>query len=282
MANQGNVTPFRLLGPVEVVADGSPIAFARRQHRDLLALLLLNANRMLSVDEVIEAMWGGAAPATALAQVRNMASAVRSAMARPGLATLDGRGGYRLRLDERHIDLVVFDELIRRGRASGDSEPLRGALRLWRGQPLGGIHAAYAGAARVRIEEQRLAAVQDLFDAELARGRHADIVAELTVEVWAHPLAERLVAQLMTALYGSARQAEALAAYRQFRERLVAEHGLEPGPQLRELELRILRNERVLARPMELVGARGGHPDRPPLALCIAASRFRARYGTKQ
>lgn len=282
MANQGSVTPFRLLGPVEVVADGSPIAFARRQHRDLLALLLLNPNRLLAVDEVIEAMWGGAAPATALAQVRNMASAVRAAVAGHELATLDGRGGYRLRLDERHIDLVVFEELIRRGRASGDAEPLRAALRLWRGQPLGGIHAAYAGAARVRIEEQRLVAVQELFDAELAHGRHADIVAELTVEVWAHPLAERLVAQLMTALYGSARQAEALAVYRQFRDRLVEEHGLEPGPALRELEMRILRNEVMLAGRMELVAGRGGRPDQPPLALCIAAARFRGRYGMKQ
>jgi DNA-binding SARP family transcriptional activator len=245
---------FRLLGPVEMVVGGAAVVFGRRQHRDLLVLLLLHANRLLTVDRVVEDMWGGAPPATAKAQVSNIVSAVRRVLSVGGreVAALTHRGdGYRLDIDAELVDLGRFDALTARARvvvAADERAPLlRAAVGLWRGRALTGVHAPYATAARATLEERRIAAVEDLCQAELDLGQHASLVAQLTEQVAAHPFRERLLQQLMIALSRCGRHADALAAYRQARRVLADEHGLEPSAALQDLERRILRADPALA-----------------------------------
>jgi DNA-binding SARP family transcriptional activator/tetratricopeptide (TPR) repeat protein len=243
---------FGVLGPVRVVVHGATVAFARPQHRDLFALLLLHANRAVAVEQVIDSMWGGAVPATAPAQVQNMVSAIRSALARtgPAVATLDHpRAGYLLRVNEPLVDLNVFDSLVGQARTSAADQAarsLREAMSLWRGRPLADVRAAYAVAARARLDERRGTAIEALFDAELECGRHAQVLPEIGEALDEHPFRERLVGQLMTALYRSGRQTEALAAYRNARRALIGEHGLEPSGYLRRLEQLVLRNDPAL------------------------------------
>ncbi|MEJ3746355.1 AfsR/SARP family transcriptional regulator [Actinomycetes bacterium KLBMP 9797] len=238
---------------MDAVVGGGAVRFARPQHRDLLALLLLHANRALTMEQIIDGMWGGGAPATAVAQVQNMVSAIRKAVARgaAALATLDHRrSGYTLRTEARLIDLNCFNALVAEARGAATPElaiaVLRPALALWRGRPLADVRAAYVTAARVRLDDQRAAALEILFDAELAAGGHAEIVSEISDALAAHPFRERLVAQLVVALYRCDRQAEALAACRRTRRALADEQGLQPGPTLRKLESLVLRNDPAL------------------------------------
>lgn len=237
---------FRLLGPVQVVMAGTPIPLARPQHRNLLALLLLDANRPVAVDSIAEALWGGRQPATATTQVQNMVSAIRRVLARIGPEA--GRvcrvgAGYQFDVDETRLDLATFTTLVKQARTADNPTAvalLRDALRLWHGTPLADVSADYASAARESLVERRLTAVEALYERELALGHHAEIVADLTAEFVAHPVREQLAAHLMTALYRSGRQADALQTYRTVRDRLVDEHALEPGPALRDLQRRIL------------------------------------------
>lgn len=254
---------FRVLGPVEILAAGSPVKLRRPQHGDLLALLLLQANRLVRLEQIVDGMWGESVPATAVAQVRNMVSAIRSAAGRGEHRLVDlewRRCGYLLRVRPGQLDLAVFEDLT--ARAKAESRPdvaarlLRTALDLWRGTPLADVSAGFAPAARTRLDEQRMAAVEELFDAELAQGRHADIVAEATAELAANPFRERLVGQLMVGLYRGGRRTEALRVYRAMRRAMADEHGLEPGGDLRELERRILRDDPVLTAPVDLRGDR--------------------------
>lgn len=241
---------FRLLGPVEALVGGSAIAFARPQHRDLLALLLLHPNKVLTRDQIIEGMWGAAAPSTATAQVQNMISALRSGV---GCGIRGIHAGYELEVDEGRIDLSVFGRILTQAGAATDPqetvELLRVAIGLWHGHPLAGVRAPYAAGARTALAERRLLATETLYDAELKLGRHSEIVPELTGVVAGNPLRERLVGQLMTALYRCGRQAEALDAYRELRSRLIDEHGLDPSPALRDLERLVLNSDPVLNRP---------------------------------
>jgi DNA-binding SARP family transcriptional activator len=243
---------FRILGPVEVMVAGSPVKLGRPQHRDLLALLLLRANQLTRLDQIVDDMWGDAAPATAIAQVQNMVSAIRAVVSRgPNrLAELEWRRcGYLLRTGPDLLDLTIFEDLVARARAEPDTgvaaRLLRAGLDLWRGTPLADVSAAFAVAARTRLDEERTAALEALFDAELARGRHADIIAEATAEVAGNPFRERLVGQLMIGLCRSGRRTEALRVYRAVRRALADEHGLEPRAALRELERRILRDDPI-------------------------------------
>jgi len=244
---------FRLLGPVEIVIGAADVAFDRRQHRDLLVLLLLHANRTLTVDRIVEDMWGGKPPATAAAQLNNMISANRRKLVHgtDQIATLARRhGGYVLDIAAESVDLARFDALTARARTA--SEPaetarlLRAAVHLWRGQALAGVHAAYATAARTVLEERRVSTVEDMYQAELDLGLHTRLVPQLTADAAAHPFRERLLKQLMIALYRSGRQVEALGAYREARWLLANEHGLEPSAALRGLEGRVLRADPTL------------------------------------
>jgi len=239
---------FRILGPLEAIVDGGAVVFDRPQHRDLLGLFLLQPNRLITVEQVIEAMWGPAPPKTATAQVHNMVSALRSALRQDPKTTpiVRRRSGYVLPLeDEGCIDLCLFERMTAAGQ-------WRAALELWRGDPLADVQAPYAASARPALREKRLLALEALFEVELEQGRHAAAVPELTAAVADNPLREGLVGQLMTALYRGGRQTEALRVFRETRARLAEEHGLDPGPALRELERLVLKASPDLDPPLRV------------------------------
>lgn len=246
---------FRVLGSLEVLASDGPVRLTGQRQRRLLALLLVNADRDVSLDTLIDAVWDERPPTTAKRQVQNSISALRrllEAGARDPVAapTIDAEGnGYRLRLAASELDARLFLAHVEKARRLSAGEPgravaeLRAGLRLWRGPALAGLSGRMLEAAAARLEEQRRAATEECVELELRLGRHADLVGELTELVASHPLWERLVGQLMLALHRSGRQAEALEVYQRLRQALADELGLEPGAQLRELHAAVLRDE---------------------------------------
>jgi DNA-binding SARP family transcriptional activator len=245
------VVEFRLLGPLEAVVEGAPVKLGPPQQRALLALLLLNANEVVSRDRIVDELWGGRPPATATKLVQVYVSALRKVLGRDVLVTRSL--GYFLRVEPEAIDLVRFRRHRDEGRAAliagapaAAAEHFRQALALWRGPALADFaFAPFAHAHIGRLDELRLEALSDRIAADLELGR-GDVVGELEALVAEHPLRERLRGQLMLAIYRSGRQAEALAAYQEARRALVDELGLEPGRELRELEQAILRQDPVL------------------------------------
>jgi class 3 adenylate cyclase len=241
---------FRILGPVEALdREGRALQLPRGRPRALLALLLVHATEAVPVDRVIEELWGDQLPENPHNAAQGVASRLRRAIGTE--VVLSEAGGYRLRLEPGERDSDRFEELAARGRgelargdAAGAAETLRRALGLWRGPALADVRfERFAQSEVARLEELRLACSEARIDADLALGRHAEVVPELEKLVGERPLSERLRGQLMLALYRSGRQAEALAAYREARRTLVEELGIEPSPDLRELEQSILRQE---------------------------------------
>jgi YVTN family beta-propeller protein len=247
---------FRLLGPLEVEDDGRLLRLGSAKQRTLLAILLLHANEVVSRDRLIDELWGERPPASALHSLEVYVSRLRKTLqANGGEPLLVTRpGGYLIRVEPDQLDVARFERLVEQGRralAAGNyaraAERLVEALALWRGPALGEL--AYEPFGRLegeRLEEQRVAALEERFDAELALGRHAALVAELETLTHGHPLRERLHGQLMLALYRSGRQAEALDIYRELRRHLRDELGLDPRPELQQLEQAILRQDPVL------------------------------------
>ncbi len=243
---------FRILGPVEVRDDGRVIRLGGGKQRAVLALLLLNANRVVASERMIELLWGERPPATAATALHGHISSLRKALGPEVIATR--APGYVLQAGTGELDLERFEQLraegldaLERGDPGAAAERLRAALGLWRGEALGDIgFEPFAQPEAARLEGLRLDAVQDRIDADLTAGRGTELVGELERLVAAEPLRERLWAQLMLALYRSGRQAEALDAYRRARQRLVSELGIEPGPELRDLERRILAHDPTL------------------------------------
>lgn len=241
----GGVTEFRVLGPLEALADdGEPLPLGGQKQRAVLALLLLRANRVVSTDFLVDALWGDNPPRTATTSLQNAISALRKLVGPDVLVTK--APGYTLLVSPDSYDLARFEALVREARdlePAARAQALRDALALWRGDPLSDLALEQAFAADVlRLEELRLATLEDRLDAELAAGRHADVVPELISLVGANPLRERLRGQLMLAHYLCGRQDDALRTYRDARVAL-ADIGLDPSPQLQELERRILRQE---------------------------------------
>lgn len=237
---------FRLLGPLEVVGeDEGLLPLGGAKQRAVLAVLLLRAGEVVSSEFLIEAVWGEEPPRTAATALQNAISALRKMLGPELLLTRPP--GYLLAVDREWIDLARFERSVAEARGLEPDEradALRRALELWRGPPLADLaFESFASPEVFRLEEQRLAALEDLLEAELACGRAAVVVPELEALVAQHPLRERLRGELMLSLYHSGRQAEALAAYQDARRTLVEELGLEPGPQLQELHERILRQE---------------------------------------
>jgi DNA-binding SARP family transcriptional activator len=285
---------FRILGPVEVIRGGSPLALGPAKHRALLALLLLHVNEVVSRDRLIEDLWGDLAPASAATSLHGYVSQLRKLL-EPGSREGHGRlvtraPGYLLELDPEQIDLKRFERLARRGKAelaAGDAHAaaatLAEALSLWRSQPLAEFASApFAIAESLRLQELHVSTLEDRIEADLALARHHHLVGELEQLTAEHPFRERLHAQLMLALYRSGRQAEALEVYQKTRRRLVDELGIEPGPQLQQLQQEILRHDQAIAPtlgtrsdtkkerhtrgdPSPVSGARGGSQQhRPP------------------
>jgi DNA-binding SARP family transcriptional activator len=244
---------FKILGPLEVSDEGRVLEFAGSRQRQLLAILVLHANEVVSAGRLIDQLWGAEPPATAAKSLQVYVSRLRKALGREDLL-LTRSGGYTLAIGRDDLDLARFERLAERGRerlAVGDLDAaaadLNDALRLWRGPPLADFaYDAFAITEITRLEELRLACLEERIDADLARGHHSELSAELESLVAAHPLRERLRGQLMLALYRSGRQAEALEAYQQARHVLVDELGIEPGRTLRKLEQAILRQDSSL------------------------------------
>jgi DNA-binding SARP family transcriptional activator len=239
------VIEFRILGPLEALSGGQPLPLGGTKQRALLALLLLEAGRVVSSDRLIEALWAGEPPATASASLQNFVSQLRKAF---GAAAIETRPpGYLMRLAPDQLDLARARRLVDEARASDPTTRARllgQALALWRGEPLADLaYEPFAQTEIARLVDLRLALIEERAEAELAIGRNAELVAELASLVREHPLRERLRGQLMLALYRSGRQAEALAVYRTGREELVGRLGIEPSPLLQQLHASLLRQE---------------------------------------
>jgi DNA-binding SARP family transcriptional activator/streptogramin lyase len=265
---------FRILGPLEVVEDGRPISIRRGKEQALLAYLLLHANEVVPSGTLIDVLWDERPPPTASKILQNGVSHLRKQLGNGRLETKDP--GYLLRVEKDELDLERFERLAREGREAE-------ALALWRGTPLLDLREErFADEARRRLEEQRLAVIEDRVDADLAAGRHADLIPELEALVSANPLRERPVGQLMVALYRAGRQSDALDAYQRARRRLSEELGLEPGPQLQEIERRILTHDPELAGPPSRPRSTAPQRRRPRkllvfvvvAALLVAAAAF--------
>ncbi|MGI9097776.1 MAG: BTAD domain-containing putative transcriptional regulator [Solirubrobacteraceae bacterium] len=244
---------FRILGPIDVRGDAGAVALGGPKPRAVLAVLLLHANQPVSAERLALALWGEEAPSGAIKTVQVHVSRLRKALGDADILTTTA-AGYCLRVLPGELDAERFERLVEDGRralAEGRPEDaaatLRAALTLWRGPPLGDFaYEPFARAEISRLEEARLAALEARIEADLASGRHAELVAELQQLVAAHPGRERLAGQLMLALYRCGRQVEALEAYSDVRRALVAEVGVEPGPELRELQQSILRQDVAL------------------------------------
>jgi DNA-binding SARP family transcriptional activator len=236
---------FRVLGPLEVVDDGEARPLGGLKQRALLALLLLDAGRVVSTDRLLDALWSGEPPPTASASLQNFVSQLRKALGPEAIETRPP--GYVIRLEPQQLDVARVRRLVDEARASDPARRarlLREALGLWRGGALLEFeYEAFAQSEIARLEEFRLTLVEEWVEAELAVGRHAEVVSELEGLVREHPLRERLRAQLMLALGRSGRQQEALDVYQEGRDVLVERLGLEPSPLLKRVHMSILRQE---------------------------------------
>jgi DNA-binding SARP family transcriptional activator len=247
------VLQFRILGPLEVVERDAPLSLGGAKQRAVLAILLLHRGEAISSDRLIEELWGERPPATATKTLQGYVFHLRRALGDGLLHTR--RAGYELGLAPGQLDADEFERLASEGRAAltgGDptaaARCLRDALELWRGPPLADFaYESFAQAEIARLQEARLATLEDRIDADLELGGQEQLVGELGALVREFPLRERLRAQLMLALYRSGRLVESLAVYRDARETLVHELGLEPGRALQELEQAILRQDPQLA-----------------------------------
>jgi predicted ATPase/DNA-binding SARP family transcriptional activator len=248
---------YRILGPLEIRAGDRLVPLRGVRQRELMAVLLLRANEIVSSDRLINELWEGEPPPTAAKMIQNGVSQLRKLIEPDVLVTRSP--GYLLVVQPDELDAHRFQRMVEEARADlGAGEPaqaaaaLREADGLWRGPALADCaDIPYARAEAARLEELRSAAIEDRIEAELELGRHADLVAELEALVAQYPLRERLRAQLMVALYRSGRQAEALRVYHETREFLVEELGLEPGRALQRLERAVLAHDPALELPRD-------------------------------
>jgi YVTN family beta-propeller protein len=259
-AGQRGSAEFGILGPLEVSRAGSVLPLGGPRQRAVLALLLLEANRVVSMDRLAEEVWDGHPPdgwATTLqTYVFHLRQALEPDRARGAVADVlvTRDRGYLLRVDHAHLDAAQFQDAFTAGRAALDAGrfteaagTLREALGLWRSGVLADLaDYAFTRPEAARLEELRLAALEARIDADLALGRHDELTAELEQLAAEHPLRERLHGQLMLALYRSGRQAEALAAYRRVRDLLAEELGIDPGEPLQRLHASVLAHDPTL------------------------------------
>ncbi len=257
---------FRVLGPVEVSSGGRPLQLGGAHQRALLAFLLLHANEVVSADRLLDELWA-VPPGGGVAAVRTQVSRLRKQL---GDRIVTSGRGYELRVEPGELDLEQFRALLAETGASAEparrSQLLRQADGLWRGDALTGLDAPFAEVEAAALAELRLTALEDRIEADLDRGRHRELVSELSTLVVRYPLRERLRGQLILALYRSGRQADALEAYRETRRTLDEQLGLEPSPALRELERAILTHDESLIGTARVEQERSSEPPsrKPP------------------
>ena len=240
---------YRVLGPLEVLVEGRIVDVGPPRHRGVLVLLIVHANTVVPADHLIEALWGDGPPSSAGNLVQGAVSGLRKTLGKDAITT---RGtGYALRVEPESLDLHRFERLARAGSVALDDGHLERAaailaeaLALWRGPALADLSdERFVRPVAGRLDELRLLALERRLEAEIGRGRHADVLADIRELVHEHPLRERVHGLLMLALYGCGRQAEALEAYAAARTILVEQLGISPGPSLQELQGRILRQD---------------------------------------
>jgi DNA-binding SARP family transcriptional activator/Tfp pilus assembly protein PilF len=254
-AAQGALVEFLVLGDLEVRADGRRVDVGHARQRSVLAVLLLDLGRVVPAGQLIDRVWGEDQPGSVRNVLYGYVARLRAAIAGagdPGVALARRAGGYLLEAGPEQVDLHRFRRLVAEaGAAAGEDERaavlLRGALGLWRGPSLAGLDSPWLAGMRDTLEMERVAAVLDLGDIALRQGQHGALASELAREAEAYLADERLIGQLMLALYRSGRQAEALRWFERTRQRLAEELGADPGPPLRELHQRILRGDPSLA-----------------------------------
>ncbi len=237
---------FGLLGPLTVVCDGHLLELGGYRQRAVLARLLLDVGRVVSTDRLVDDVWEGHPPATAHKTLQKYVSQLRRVLCLPVVRT--SSGGYVLEVEEASLDVRRFERLL----SDGDHAA---ALALWRGDFLACLSGiAFAAPERGRLEDLRLVALEGVISDELALGHHATVAGQLAELVLAHPLRERLTALHMLALYRSGRQVEALRAFGEHRRHLVEDLGIDPAPELRDLETAILRQDPSLDLPADTSG----------------------------
>jgi DNA-binding SARP family transcriptional activator/tetratricopeptide (TPR) repeat protein len=255
---------FGLLGPLVVRSGDAEVAVRRGHQRALLAILLLEANRLVPVDAITEALWGPAPPRSAPVAIRSYIRSLRLALGPAGMERISTQPrGYLIRVADGELDLARFEHLLASARAAARSGcwqeaagQAREALSCWRGEPLADIESDTLALREVpRLAELRLQAVETRIDAGLRLGDHAEVTGELQYLCAAHPLREHLHALLMLALYRCGRQADALAAYQHLRAMLVEELGADPGAELQTLHRQILGADPALAARQPTAGA---------------------------
>jgi DNA-binding SARP family transcriptional activator len=260
IAERTRVIEFRVLGSLEILDEGKPVSIGGRKQRMVLAMLLLEAGRVVSSDRLIDAVWGDEPPRTATTSLQNSISQLRKRLGSDMLVTKPR--GYQLKIEPEQLDLTRHRRLLEEARGAEPvrrSELLRTALELWHGPALAELaYEPFAQSEVARLEELRLTVIEQRIDADIAVGRHAEVVGELETIVAEHPLREQFRGQMMLALYRAGRQAEALSCYQEGRQKLVAELGLEPSPALQNLHGAILRQELPLD-PRESAGPSEDH-----------------------
>src|SRR3954468_9828725 len=262
---------FRLLGPLEVETDDGPVDVGAGKRRALLAHLLIHANEVVSAEQLIDELWDEHPPATAGKSVQVYVSQLRKALSTNG-AVLGTRGsGYVISVAADEVDALLFEERLEtaqqaftEGDARSGAREARGALELWRGPALFDFaYESFAQTAAARLNELRLVALETRIDADLALGAHSRVASELESLVAEHPLRERFRAQLMLALYRCGRQSQALESYRDGRRLLLDELGIEPSPELRDLEQMILTQSEDLSAPRRVARTRSAPSHAP-------------------
>ena len=276
----------RLLGPLELADGGRSIAYGGARQRAVLALLVLHANQVVASERVLMELWGEDAPPGAANALQAAVSRLRRALPQGRLVTRPP--GYLFRAVPDEVDLSRFERLLVQGRqaladgaAAEAADTLAEALALWRGPALADFrYEPFAQAEIARLEELRLVCVEERVEADLALGAGAELVGELQRLVAEQPLRERLRGQLMLALYRAGRQAEALEAYREVRELLLEELGLEPAPALGELEGAILRHDPALRTAPAPPPVAAAVPARKPVTVLCAELEVASGAGT--
>ncbi|MER7004131.1 BTAD domain-containing putative transcriptional regulator [Dactylosporangium sp. NPDC000555] len=276
---------FRILGGVEVQIDGVVVDVGHPRQRAVLGVMVVEANHLVTVDQLLDRVWGGQAPARGRETVYNYVSRLRAALRTAGEEVRLHRrsGGYLLAVDDQAVDVHRFSALVTQGRGAHDDqqavELFEQALRLWRGEPMSELDTPWATGLRAALDGERLAAELDHVDAALRCGRHAELLPSLSARARQHPLDERVAGQVMLALYRCGRQADALQHYEALRRRLADELGADPGPDTQYLFKQILTAEPGLTQPRArpLVSVEDPAPavrlDRATDALATAAKQ---------
>src|SRR6476469_739899 len=282
---------YGVLGPLRVTRSGTLLPLGGPQQRAVLAWLRLEANKVVSVSHLADALWGDCPPVRLITTVQTYVFLLREILepgrrrGAPGTVLVTESGGYRLQVAEGSVDSALFERLVPSGQAmvaqgafAEAAAELERALDLWRGDVLADIaHFAFVAPFARRLEEVRLSAIESKIDAELALGRHVSVVPELDELVGRHPLRERLQAQRMLALYRSGRQSDALTAYHGLRRVLDEELGIEPSAPLQQLHRAVLAQDPELAWDPPPVPNGVSSPMLPPAARVVDAPVPRRR-----